>query len=1045
MLNAIIKLALRQRLAVLAASVILLILGTWQALNLPVDVFPDLNRPIVTVMTEAKGLAPEETEIQVTLPIENVLNGLPGLIRLRSTSGAGISIVYAEFDWETDLFKNRQIVAERLVLAKEKLPSNVTPVMTPSSSIMGEIMFIGLTSPTGEVDPMELRTLADWTIRPRLLAIPGVSQVVIIGGDLKQYQILVSAEKMQLNGLTVEDLKHSLSEIGLNTSGGFIDIGEKEYLIRTLGRVQSIEHIKESYVGTHLGNPVSVKDIADVQIGAHFKRGNGSVNGQHSVVLTIQKQTSAETVALTKTIEKEINLLKSTLPKGVVLKSDLFKQSTFIENSIGNVTEALRDGTIMVVIVLMLFLLNWRTTFITLTAIPLSFVVTALVFKVFGISVNTMTLGGLAVAVGELVDDAIVDVENVHRRLNENSLLEKPRGVLKVIFEASTEIRNSIVFSTLIVVLVFVPLFALDGIEGRLFAPMGHAYIISILASLLVSLTITPVLCYYLLGRNKTEKLKNEQDGAFVRILKRRASKVLENTLENPRRVLIATGLAFIIALIAVPFMGRDFLPSFNEGSATLGLQATPGISLNQSDKKGLEVEKALLTIPEVKSTTRRVGRAEMDEHAEGVNWNEIDVDFEDKGRPKAAVFADIRAKIKEVWPDVFLNVGQPISHRLDHMLSGVRSQIALKIFGPDIVELRRLGGEVFEKIKGIEGLRDLQVEPLVQIPQLKIFIDKEEVKRARMSAGTMAIELEALLNGHEVGDVIEGQKIFGIMLRLDEKSRSNPETIEDINLKLLPTGDHIKIKDLANVYKGNGPNMINREGLQRRLVVSANSEGVDLNILVNAIQKASNEIDWPKGYHLEVGGQFESQLKSSEKMTWLGLISLFVIFLILFFHFNSAVLSLQIMLNIPLALIGSVAAIYLTERSFSIASLIAFVTLCGIASRNGIMMISHYLHLMTEEKATFGKEMIIRGTLERLVPVLMTALTAVLALTPLLFAKGQPGKEILHPVAVVIVGGLLTSTLLDLLVTPAVFYLFGEKASKKAIEKYQRLKTEEF
>ncbi len=1045
MLNTIIKLALRQRLAVLAASVILLILGTWQALNLPVDVFPDLNRPIVTVMTEAKGLAPEETEIQVTLPIENVLNGLPGLIRLRSTSGAGISIVYAEFDWETDLFKNRQIVAERLVLAKEKLPSNVTPVMTPSSSIMGEIMFIGLTSPNGEVDPMELRTIADWTIRPRLLAIPGVSQVVIIGGDLKQYQILVSAEKMQLKGLTVEDLKHSLSEIGLNTSGGFIDIGEKEYLIRTLGRVQSIEHIKESYVGTHLGNPVSVKDIADVQIGAHFKRGNGSVNGLPSVVLTVQKQTSAETVALTKTIEKEINLLKSTLPKGVVLKSDLFKQSTFIENSIGNVTEALRDGTIMVVIVLMLFLLNWRTTFITLTAIPLSFVVTALVFKVFGISVNTMTLGGLAVAVGELVDDAIVDVENVHRRLNENSLLEKPRGVLKVIFEASTEIRNSIVFSTLIVVLVFVPLFALDGIEGRLFAPMGHAYIISILASLLVSLTITPVLCYYLLGRNKTEKLKHEKDGAFVRILKKRASKVLENTLEKPRRILLATGIAFVVALLAVPFMGRDFLPSFNEGSATLGLQATPGISLNQSDKKGLEVEKALLTIPEVKSTTRRVGRAEMDEHAEGVNWNEIDVDFEDRGRPKAAVFADIRSKIKDVWPDVFVNVGQPISHRLDHMLSGVRSQIALKIFGPDIVELRRLGGEVFEKIKNIEGLRDLQVEPLVQIPQLKIFIDKEEVKRARMSAGTMAIELEALLNGHEVGDVIEGQKIFGIMLRLDEKSRSNPETIENINLKLLPTGDHIKIKDLANVYKGNGPNMINREGLQRRLVVSANSEGVDLNILVNAIQNASKEIDWPKGYHLEVGGQFESQLKSSEKMTWLGLISLSVIFLILFFHFNSAVLSLQIMLNIPLALIGSVAAIYLTERSFSIASLIAFVTLCGIASRNGILMISHYLHLMTEEKATFGKEMIIRGTLERLVPVLMTALTAVLALTPLLFAKGQPGKEILHPVAVVIVGGLLTSTLLDLLVTPAVFYLFGEKASKKAIEKYQRLKTEEF
>jgi Cu/Ag efflux pump CusA len=578
-----------------------------------------------------------------------------------------------------------------------------------------------------------------------------------------------------------------------------------------------------------------------------------------------------------------------------------------------------------------------------------------------------------------------------------------------------------------------------------LFAPMGHAYIISILASLVVSLTVTPVLCYYLLGRHKSKETKEEKDGFFVKFLKIWAYKILDRTLRRPKNILIVTGLAFVLAIIAVPFMGRDFLPAFNEGSATLGLQATPGISLAQSDKKGLEVEKALLTIPEVKSTTRRVGRAEMDEHAEGVNWNEIDVDFKDGGRPKEEIFADIRKKIAEVWPDVFLNVGQPISHRLDHMLSGVRAQIALKIFGPDIVELRRLGGEIYQKIKDIKGIRDLQVEPLVQIPQLKIFIDKEEVKRARMSAGTMASELEALLNGYDVGQVIEGQKIFGILLRLDESSRSNPETIENINLKLLPTGDRIKVKDLANVYKGNGPNMINREGLQRRLVVSANSEGIDLNILVDTIQKASKEIEWPEGYHMEIGGQFESQMRSSEKMTWLGIISLTVIFLVLFFHFNSAVLSLQIMLNIPLALIGSVAAIYMTEKSFSIASLIAFVTLCGIASRNGIMMISHYLHLMTEENEKFSKAMIIRGTLERLVPVLMTALTAILALTPLLFAKGQTGKEILHPVAVVIVGGLLTSTLLDLLVTPAVFYLFGEKASKKAIEKYKRLKTEEF
>lgn len=1044
MLNAIIKMALRHRLLVLVTSFIFLGLGTWQATNLTVDVFPDLNRPIVTVMTEARGFAPEETEIQVTVPIENVLNGLPGLIRLRSSSGPGISIVNAEFDWGTDIYLNRQIVAERLELAKEKLPPDMSPVMTPSSSVMGEIMFVGLTSPEDKVSPMELRTLAEWTVRPRLLAIPGVSQVVTIGGDLKEYQIQVSAEKMQSKGLTVEDLKHSLAEIGLNTSGGFINIGPKEYLIRTLGRVESVEHIEESYVGTHLGNPVAVKDIADVKIGARFKRGNGSVNGKPAVVMTIQKQPTAETLALTEKIEEELKTLRKTLPQGVVLNSDLFKQSHFIENAIGNVIEALRDGTIMVIIVLMLFLLNWRTTFITLTAIPLSLVLTAIIFNFFGISVNTMTLGGLAVAIGELVDDAIVDVENVYRRLKENREAGNPRHVLKVIYEASKEIRNSIVFSTMIVVLVFVPLFALGGLEGRLFTPMGEAYIISILASLFVSLTLTPVLCYYLLGR-RTDLLKSEKDGMFVRVLKDQAGKVLNWTLTHPKSVLGTTFIVFLISIAAVPFMGRNFLPSFNEGSATLGLQATPGISLAESDKKGSLVEAALLSIPEVKSTTRRVGRAEMDEHAEGVNWNEIEVDLRESERTKEEVFRDMREKINKVWPDVYVNVGQPISHRLDHMLSGVRSQIALKLFGPDIVELRRLGGELYQRLKDIRGIADLQVEPLVQIPQLKIFIDKEEVKRARMSAGTMAQDLEALLNGHDVGQVIEGQQIHNVLLRLDEDSRSNPETIENISMKLLPTGDHVKVKELGNVYKGNGPNMINREGLQRRLIVSANSDGVDINELVKVIRKASEEMNWPEGYHLEIGGQFEGQLRSSQQMLWLGLLSFVLVFMVLFFHFNSSVLSLQVMLNIPLALIGSVAAIYLTERAFSLASLIAFVTLCGIASRNGIMMISHYLHLMTEEKESFSKKMIVRGTLERLVPVLMTALTAVLALTPLLFAKGEPGKEILHPVAVVIVGGLLTSTLLDLIVTPAAFWLFGENAARKAIDKHNRLKTEEF
>ncbi len=1042
MFDYIIKFSLKQRLAVVGLSILLLIFGSWQALNLPIDVFPDLNRPVVTVMTEARGLAPEETEVQVTMPIENVLNGLPGLMRIRSSSGAGISIVYAEFDWGTDIFRNRQLVAERLQLVNDKLPNDVSPIMTPSSSIMGEIMFIGLTSQNNEMSPMDLRTLAEWTIRPALLAIPGVSQISTIGGDLKQFQILVSAQKMQEKGFTIEELKHSLSEIGLNTSGGFIDIGDKEYLIRVMGRADTLHHIKNAFVGIHLGNPVSIGDIAEVKIGAHFKRGNGSVNGVPSVVMTIQKQPSAQTVPLTDLIEKKLLSLKSTLPQGVEIKSDLFKQAHFIQNSVSNVSEALRDGTLMVFIILMLFLFNWRTTFITLTAIPFSFVITAIVFKVFGISVNTMTLGGLAVAVGELVDDAIVDVENVFRRLKENRSAPSPRPSLLVIYEASSEIRNSIVFSTLIVVLVFVPLFALGGLEGRLFAPMGVAYIISILASLFVSLTLTPAMCYFFLGKNV--EFIQKQDGYFVLFLKKWASIILEKTLARPMMILLIVFIIFLGSLALIPFMGKEFLPPFNEGSATIGLQATPGISLAESNQKGIEVEKALLQIPEVKSTTRRVGRAEMDEHAEGVNWNEIDVDFKDDGRKREVVFDEIREVIKKVWPEVFINLGQPISHRLDHMLSGVRAQIALKIFGPDIVELRQIGGEIFEKIKHIKGLQDLQVEPIVQIPQLKIFIDKEEVKNARMSAGSMASDLEAMLGGYHIGQMIEGQKIHEILLQLDEPSRSNPETIENIRLKLLPTGDYVTVKDVANVYTGSGPNMINREGLQRRLVVSANSNGVDLNILVETIQNVIQEMNLPKDYRVEIGGQFESQLKASKQMIWLGMISFILILLVLFFHFKSFILSFQIMLNIPLALIGSVIAIYMTDRSFSIASLIAFVTLCGIASRNGIMMISHYLHLLQYEGEKFSKEMIIRGTLERLVPVLMTALTAILALTPLLFAKGEPGKEILHPVAVVIVGGLLTSTLLDLLVTPAVFYLFGEKITQKIIQNNKQINSEE-
>lgn len=1027
MLNSIIRFSLNNRLVVMIVSLSLLIYGGWITSNLPVDVFPDLNRPVVTVITESHGLAPEEVETLVTLPIETSLNGTPGVTRIRSSSGIGISIIYVEFDWGTDVYRNRQLIAERLQLAKERLPKDITPVMGPVSSIMGEIQFVGLVSPDDSVSPMDLRTMADWLVRPRLMTLTGVSQVVVMGGELKQYQILVSSEKLQSKLISLEDLKHALSEISENTTGGFIDIGEKEFLIRPLARVESIEEIENSAIGMHLGRPVYLKDVAIVKLGPKFKRGEGSINGKHSVIMTIQKQPGASTIELTDKIDHMLKDLKKTLPKGVEIQSDLFKQSRFIESSIDNVEEALRDGAIMVAIILFLFLMNIRTTVITLISIPLSLVVTFVVFKLLGLSINTMTLGGLAIAVGELVDDAIVDVENVFRRLKENRSATNPKNTLRVIYEASSEVRNSIVFSTIIVVLVFIPLFALSGIEGKLFAPLGMSYIISLLASLVVSLTVTPVLCYYLISRSKV--LEHKEDGFIVRKLKTLHEKLLHNTIHHPKLVMTFCAVLLLGSLMLLPFMGRNFLPEFNEGTATIGVAAFPGISLKASDELGTKIEQAILSVPEVKSTIRRTGRAEMDEHAEGVHWSEIDVDFKEGGRSKPVILHEIRENIEKVG-DVYVNIGQPISHRLDHLLSGVRAQIAIKIFGSDLTELRRLGIEVEKTLDGIDGVVDLQLEPLVLIPQLKILVDREETSKYGMGPGGLAKDLETALNGESVAQMIEQQRLFDIFMRLDDDSRGNPDAINSTILRTRPNGDKIRVSDVAEVYQGTGPNMVNRENLQRRIVVSANSSGRDLGSLIKEIQeKINTKVQLPDGYFIEYGGQFESQEKASKLILFLGIISLLGVFFVLYVHFQSVALTLQIMLNVPLALIGSVVAIYLTERELSVATMIAFITLCGIATRNGIMMISHYIHLVKEEGETFSEHMVIRGSLERLVPVLMTALSAILALSPLLFAKGEPGKEILHPVAVVIIGGLISSTMLDLFVTPAVFFKYGKRS----------------
>jgi CzcA family heavy metal efflux pump len=1027
MLNSIIRFSLNNRLTVMIVSIALLIYGGWITANLPVDVFPDLNRPVVTVITESHGLAPEEVETLVTLPIETSLNGTPGASRIRSSSGIGISIVYVEFEWGTDIFRNRQLVSERLQLAKERLPKGISPVMGPVSSIMGEIQFVGLVSPDNSVSPMDIRTTADWLVRPRLMTIAGISQVVVMGGELKQFQILVSSQKLQLKGISLENLKHTLAEISENTTGGFIDIGEKEFLIRPIGRVETIEEIENSAVGIHLGKPVFVKDVATVKIGAKIKRGEGSIDGKHSVIMTIQKQPGASTIDLTKRIDEMLVDLKKALPKGIEVRSDLFKQSRFIEASVSNVEEALRDGAIMVAIILFMFLLNIRTTAITLISIPLSLVVTFIIFKVMGLSINTMTLGGLAIAVGELVDDAIVDVENVFRRLKENRSAVNPKHPLAVIYHASSEVRNSIVFSTIIVVLVFVPLFALGGIEGRLFAPLGIAYIISLLASLVVSLTVTPVLCYYLVSKSKV--LEHKEDGFLVKKLKLWDEALLKRTLHHPKYVMALCLVLLIGALALLPLMGSNFLPSFNEGTATIGVASYPGISLKASDKIGTDIEKAMLSIPEVKSTIRRTGRAEMDEHAEGVHWSEIDVDFKEGGRNRQIVLQELRRKIEAVG-DVYVNIGQPISHRLDHLLSGVRAQIAIKVFGPDLSELRRLGGQIENTMKNVKGVVDLQLEPLVLIPQLKVLVDREEAGKYGMGPGALTNDLEMALNGETVAQVIEQQKLFDIFMRLDDESRNNPDSINAIIAKTMPNAQKIKVSDIAEVYEGTGPNMVNRENLQRRIVISANSHGRDLGSLIKEIQtNISKNVNLPEGYFIEYGGQFESQQSASKLILFLGIISLLGVFFVLYVHFNSVALTLQIMLNIPLALIGSIVAIYLTEREMSVATMIAFITLCGIASRNGIMMISHYIHLVKEEGEEFSEHMIIRGSLERLVPVLMTALSAILALTPLLFAKGEPGKEILYPVAVVIIGGLLSSTLLDIFVTPAIFFKYGKKS----------------
>lgn len=1029
MFNYIIKFSLNNRVFIVALTAILMIYGTVVLKELPVDVFPDLNRPTVTIFSEAEGLAPEEVETLVTLPIETAMNGSSGVERVRSASGIGLSIVWVEFGWDVDVYTARQIVTEKLQQTTEVLPDGISPILGPISSIMGEIMLVGLTSENDHVDTIELRAIADWEIRQRLLAIPGVSQITVIGGDVKQFQVLLDPNKMIYHDVSLHEVREALENANVNSTGGFIFDPYQEHLIRNLGRVKDAGDIAGSVIPKDVGPDapaLTLQEISEVKVGGPLgKRGDAGINGKPGVILSIQKQPNADTVKLTEAIEEELEKIEHTLPEGVKIHSDVFRQSKFIERSIENVMEALRDGSILVAIVLFAFLLNMRTTLITLTAIPLSLIITAIVFKMFGMSINTMTLGGLAVAIGELVDDAIVGVENVYRRLRENRHSQNQKPAMDVIREATIEIRGSIVFATAIVVLVFVPLFAMGGIEGRIFAPLGVAYIVSIIASLFVSVTVTPVLSAYLLPRMK--KLEEEKEGFVVRGLKAAERASLNIAFKIKYALLVGVALLFVAAIGIGLTFGKEFLPEFNEGTVTINALLAPGTSLEESNRIGRLAETLILQVPEVSLTGRRTGRAELDDHAEGIHSSEIEVELEDKGRSREEVLGDIRARLDNI-PGLVTNIGQPISHRIDHMLSGVRAQIAVKVFGSDLNELRRLASEIQDVMSSVEGVVDLQIEKQVLVPQIHTRIDRDKARKQGVMVGEVAELAELALQGESVGQVIDGQRIHDLVVRLNDKAREDTEAIKRIPLDSV-RGTTVPLGLVADVENAKGPNIINRENVSRRIVIQANVAERDLVSAVDEMRAAiAEKVTLPEGYFITYGGQFEAQASASKLILLLGFVSLAGMFLVLFSHFKNANLALQVMIGIPLAFIGSVIGIALTGGVFSIATMVGFITLTGISARNGILMIAHYLHLMEHEGEKFDMGMIYRGTQERLVPVLMTALTASLALTPLILAANEPGKEILYPVAVVIFSGLFSSTILNLIVTPVLFWMFGRK-----------------
>jgi HME family heavy-metal exporter len=1019
--------SLRNRVLVLAIAIVMMGYGAFTALRLPVDVFPDLNRPTVTIMTEAEGLAPPEVEKLVSYPIETQMNGLPGVERVRSVSGVGLSIIYVEFDWGTDIYRNRQQIAEKLSLVSAQLPEGVVPQMGPISSIMGQIMLVAMTAPEG-VSPMELREAADFIVRPRLLTIPGVAQVIPIGGEVRQFRIAPDTAAMRALGVTLEEVEAAVTAFGGNTGGGFTEQYAREFLIRNIGSTLSLDDLKKVVVKSDGRRSILLHQVAEVGFGARLKRGEAGYMGESAVIVSVEKQPDVDTVKLTRAVEAALDDITAALPNGIKADNVLFRQADFIETSVRNVQTVLVEAIVVVAIVLFAFLLNTRTTFISLTAIPVSILVTAIVFQLLGLSINTMTLGGLAIAIGELVDDAVVDVENIFRRMRENREAGNPRSTFQVVVSASQEVRSGIVYATMIIVLVFVPLFALSGIEGRLFAPLGQAYIISILVSLLVSITLTPVMAYYLLPGLKR---LDEHEGWLVRKLKQGNRAALAVVFRWQRSLMALSVAAVLLAAGAALLLPRAFLPPFNEGTFTISMLFNPGISLAESHRVGLIAEKLILEVPEVRAVGRRTGRAELDEHAEGVHSSEIEVDLEPSDRSKNEIVADIRSRLALL--PVAVNVGQPISHRLDHMLSGVRAQLALKVYGPDLDTLRSVAEGLRADIAGIEGIVDLHVEKQVRIPQLEIRVDYDRAALYGIQPAAITEALERLSNGRVVSRLVDGARSYDVVMRLPDESRTT-QALGDLLIET-PSG-WVPVRELAEITETDGPNQILRENGSRRIIVLANTDGqVDMAAVVAQIRAILSEADLPEGYTASLEGTFQAQEEASRTIALLSLISLGMVFAILYSRYKSAVCALIIMGSVPLALIGSVAALWIAEQPLSVASMIGFITLTGIAARNGILKISHYINLALHEGMPFGPDLIIRGSLERLTPVLMTALSAGVALIPLMIGADAPGKEILSPVAITIFGGLISSTLLDTFLTPVLFLRYGRKSVERLVE----------